>query len=374
MHARAGFANAEADGGAPEADAGTAETETQTGEDMPTPLLIDTDTASDDAVALIMALRSPHVRVEGITVVAGNVPLEQAVRNALYTVELCGADVPVYVGAAEPLERALETAEFFHGVDGLGDRGYPPPRRGPTNGVAADALIEAIEASPGVVLVTLGPLTNLALALEREPAIAERVGRCVVMGGAACTVGNMTPAAEFNLWVDPEAARIVFESSLPIEMVGWELCRGDANLTEEEMAYVKGFDTPLAHFAIDCNSTALEANRRQSGDPGLGLPDPVAMAIALDPTICTRRSAHRVQVETESPLTRGMTVVDQLDVAGEPHNESVWGVLSARPANATICWEIDVPAFKRMLYSVLRDGAEGEARTETQDSEGTETS
>jgi purine nucleosidase len=321
---------------------------------MPAPILIDTDTASDDAVALIMALRSPHVSVEGITVVAGNVPLEQAVRNALYTVELCGTDVPVHVGAPKPLARELETAEFFHGVDGLGDRGYPAPQIAPADGVATDALIATIEANPGIVLVTLGPLTNVALALQREPAVTERVSRCVIMGGAACTIGNITPAAEFNLWVDPEAARIVFESGLPIEMVGWELCRGEANLTDDEMANVKGFDTPLAHFAIDCNSTAVEANRRQSGDPGLGLPDPVAMAIALDSSICTRRSAHRVQVETESPLTRGMTVVDQLDVADEPHNEPVWGALAARAPNATICWEIDVPAFKEMLYSVLR--------------------
>jgi purine nucleosidase len=331
---------------------------------MRTPILIDTDTASDDAVALIMALRSPHVRVEGITVVAGNVPLEQAVRNSLYTVELCGADVSVYVGAAQPLERELETAEFFHGVDGLGDRGYPPPQRVPADGIGPDALIGAVDANPGIVLVTLGPLTNVALALQREPSIARRVGRCVIMGGAACTVGNITPAAEFNLWVDPEAARIVFESGLPIEMVGWELCRGEANLTDEEMAYVKSFDTPLAHFAIDCNSTALEANRRQSGDPGLGLPDPVAMAIALDPAICTRRSVHRVQVETESPLTRGMTVVDQLGVADEPQNEAVWGAMAARPPNATICWEIDVPAFKQMLYSVLRDEMRGTEGTE----------
>ena len=139
-------------------------------------------------------------------------------------------------------------------------------------------------------------------------------------------------------------------------MVGWELCRGEANLTDEEMAVVKGFDTPLAHFAIDCNLTALEANRRQSGDPGLGLPDPVAMAIALDPSICTKRSAHRVQIETRSDLTRGMTVVDRLDVASEPHNREVWGAAANRPPNATICWEIDVPAWKEMLYSTLRSG------------------
>ena len=157
-----------------------------------------------------MALRAPQVRVEGITVVAGNVPLEQGLRNALYTVELCGADTPVYQGAGSPLERELETAEFFHGEDGLGDQGYPAPTLQPANGHATDALIEAVRANPGIVLVTLGPLTNLALALARAPDIAAAVGRCVVMGGAACTVGNITPAAEFNLWVDPEAAEIVF--------------------------------------------------------------------------------------------------------------------------------------------------------------------
>jgi purine nucleosidase len=174
------------------------------------------------------------------------------------------------------------------------------------------------------------------------------------MGGAACTVGNVTPAAEFNLWVDPDAARVVFESGVAIEMVGWELCRHEANLDDAEMAYVRGFDNPLARFAIDCNATALEANRRQSGDPGLGLPDPIAMGIALDPSICTRRSAHRVQLETESDLTRGMTVVDALEIHDYPHNEKVWGHL-ARP-NAVVCWEIDVPAWKAMLFRSLRDG------------------
>ena len=161
----------------------------------------------------------------------------------------------------------------------------------------------------------------------------------------------MTPAAEFNIWVDPDAARIVFDSGLPIELVGWELCRGDAELDEAERAYVKSLGTPIARFAIDCNATALEAARRQSGAKGLELPDPVAMGIALDPAICTRRSRHRVQVETESDLTRGMTVIDRLDVYDYPHNQAVWNRL-AEP-NATVCWAIDVPAWKEMLYRSL---------------------
>ena len=320
---------------------------------MPRSFIIDTDTASDDAVALLMALRHPDVRVEAITVVAGNVELEQGLRNALYAVELAGADVPVYAGSAAPLIRELVVAQFFHGRDGLGDQGYPPPMREASPGDAVDVLVETIRLNPGIVLVTLGPLTNVAKALARAPEIEELVGRCVVMGGAACTVGNVTPAAEYNVWVDPEAARDVFRSGLPIEMVGWELCRGAATLSEAEMDRVRRFGTPVALFAMDCNTSALAAARRQAPEPALPLPEPVALAIALDPSICTRRSLHFVDVETESDLTRGMTVVDHLDVADDERNAPLWQPLIERGRNAHVCWEIDVPRWKELLYSTL---------------------
>ena len=321
---------------------------------MPRTFIIDTDTASDDAVALLMALRHPEVRVEAITVVAGNVELEQGLRNALYTVELAGADVPVYRGSAAPLVRELVVAQFFHGRDGLGDQGYPPPVREAAAGDAVDVLVETIRSNPGIVLVTLGPLTNVAKAVARAPDIASQVERCVVMGGAACTVGNVTPAAEYNVWVDPEAARAVFRSGLPIEMVGWELCRGVATLSEQEMETVRGFGTSVARFAMDCNTSALVAARLQSNEPGLPLPDPVAMAVAIEPEICTRRSRHYVDVETEGTLTRGMTVVDQLDVADDERNAPLWEVLIEHGPNAQVCWEIDVPRWKELLYSVLK--------------------
>lgn len=316
--------------------------------------LIDTDTASDDAVALIMALRSPEVEVAAITVVSGNVPVDQGVKNALYTVELCGGELPVYRGAERPLRRAAVYAQFFHGEDGLGDLGFAPKSSQPAAGHAADAIVETVRAHPGLTLVTLGPLTNVALALERAPEIAEGVGRCVVMGGAACTVGNVTPAAEFNVFVDPDAARRVFRSPMPVEMVGWELCRGEANLDDEDMAHVRAFGTPYADFSIDCNRTAIDANRHMCHDPGLSLPDPVAMAVALDPGICIRQSAHYVDVEVDSDLTRGMTVVDQLGVTGEPRNRAVWGDLRQGETNVTVCWEIDVAAWKAALYRALR--------------------
>jgi purine nucleosidase len=320
-----------------------------------TPLLIDTDTASDDAVALILALREPAVDVVAITVVAGNVAVRQGSRNARYTVELCGASVPVYEGAAKPLERAPVDASFFHGQDGLGDQGYPPPKAPPAHGFGPDVILERIKQRPGLVLVTLGPLTNVALAFQKEPGIAKQVSRCVVMGGAACTVGNVTPAAEYNIWCDPEAARIVFRSGLPIEMVGWELCRGAANLDEADIARCRALGTPLAHFTVDCNSKALDANRRLFHDPGIGLPDPIAMAVALDPEIATRTSRHAVEIECASPLTRGMTVVDSLDVVprklGDPAGWPEAAV--SGPPNATIVWQIDVARFKQRLFRAL---------------------
>ena len=150
---------------------------------MPRTFLIDTDTASDDAVALIMALRAPDVRVAAITVVAGNVPVAQATRNALYVAELCGSDVPVFSGASRPLWREYTNAEWFHGKDGLGDRGYPPPGRAAERSHAVEAIIETVGANPGIELVTLGPLTNVAMAMARAPGIAANVSRCVIMGG-----------------------------------------------------------------------------------------------------------------------------------------------------------------------------------------------
>jgi len=316
-------------------------------------LLIDTDTASDDAVALIMALRSPEVRVAAITVVAGNVPVTQATSNALFTVEMCGADVPVYSGAEAPLFRKLETADWFHGADGLGDHGYKPAKLRAVQGHAVDALIQTVRDHPGIEIVTLGPLTNLAMAVLREPKLAASVKRCVVMGGAPCCVGNVTPAAEFNIWVDPEAARIVFQSGLPLEMVGWQLCCGDAVLHQQDIDQVLALNNPIAEFAIRSNSTAAQAFFTQPGQRGISLPDPVAMGIALNPALCTSSSKHYVQIEVGSELTRGMTVVDRLDVAADPRNKNVWGAAIERNRKVDVCWSLDVAKWKELLFSSL---------------------
>jgi len=317
---------------------------------MPRVFLIDTDTASDDAVALIMALRAPGVQVAAITTVAGNVNVEQATRNALYTAELCGSDVPVYTGAAKPLLRVHEDAAWFHGRDGLGDHGFAPARRAPEKMHAVDAIIETIEAYPGLVTVTLGPLTNLALALARKPEIASRVSRCVVMGGAPCCEGNVTPAAEYNIWVDPEAARMVLRGGLPVELVGWQLSRGDAVLNAGDIDCASSLSTERARFAIACNSRARAAYLEQTGEHGIALPDPVAMAVAIYPHVCTSASEHYVDVETDSELTRGMTVVDRLNVAGNHRNRAIWSELLAKRPNARVCWSIDVKQWKDAVF------------------------
>jgi purine nucleosidase len=316
-------------------------------------LLIDTDTASDDAVALIMALRSPDIYVAAITVVAGNVPLEQATSNALFTAELCGSHVPIYSGAEAPLFRKLATADWFHGADGLGGHGYKPSIRRADSRHAVDALIATAYQNPGIEIVTLGPLTNLAMALLREPALARLVKRCVIMGGAPCCEGNVTPAAEFNIWVDPEAARIVFHSGLPIEMVGWQLCRGDAALSPQEMERALTLNNPVAEFAIRCNSTAAEAFFTQTGERGIALPDPVAMGIALDPALCTSSSEHYVEIEVGSELTRGMTIVDRLDVATDLRNKAAWAGAIECQRKVHVCWSLDIRKWKELLFSSL---------------------
>jgi purine nucleosidase len=320
---------------------------------MPRTFLIDTDVASDDAVALIMALRAADVRVAAITTVAGNVEVQQATRNALYVVGLCRADVPVYAGADKPLLRVHQNATWFHGRDGLGDHDYPPPARLPGASHAVDGMIAAIEANPGIVLVTLGPLTNVALALSKKPDIARQVSRCVVMGGAPCCEGNVTAAAEYNIWVDPEAARIVLRSALPVELVGWQTSRGEAVLNEDDIARIQHFNNGLAGFAIECNSHARKAFLEQTGEDGISLPDPVAMSLALDPSI-GKWSSHYADVEIHSELTRGMTVVDRLDVTSDERNRAVWADVLGDGRKTNICWTIDARRWKDALFAALR--------------------
>ena len=304
--------------------------------------VIDTDTASDDAVALMMALRAPDVHVAAITTVAGNVDVAQATRNALTVVERCGADVPIYRGLSKPLFRAARDATFFHGQDGMGDLDLPAPQRSPAAEHGVDALIRTIAEHAGAItLVTLGPLSNVAAALIRAPELAQQVRQCYIMGGAANTIGNITPAAEYNIWCDPEAAQIVVDSGMPILMIGHEHSLAESVLSLDELAELRALSA-LGELAVDCNAAALRASTEWLREAGLTQPDPVAMSIALDPTICTQREQVFVAIETHSELTCGMTVADR------------WGVLNRAP-NIEVCYGIDPRRWKALLFKLLAD-------------------
>jgi len=280
--------------------------------------IIDTDTASDDAVALVMALHYPDVQIEAITVVAGNVPVEQGVQNALYTVELCNKSVPVYSGLASPLFYPLETAEYFHGHDGLGDIGLPLAGRQPANGRAIDVIVETINRYPGqITLVTLGPLTNIAFALLFDSSIAHKVKECIVMGGVGYGIGNITPVAEYNIWVDPQSAKIVFDSGMPLKMVGWDVSISAATITSTDEETIRNINTPLAAFCMNIQNTHASVKNRTV------LADPIAMAIALDESIAGETKRLYVGIETQSELCRGQTVVDHRGVLQKEPNVDV---------------------------------------------------
>ncbi len=253
------------------------------------PFFIDTDTASDDAVALVMALRHSDIDVVGIGVVAGNVPLDMAVQNALYTRELCDRlDVPVYAGAHGPLFIPLETAQNVHGGDGMGDIGLALHGRRPDEGDAVDALLRASHDHDGALtLVTLGPLTNIARALERDPGLPDRIPRVVVMGAVADHIGNVTPVAEFNMWADPHAAHAVLDSGLALEFVGWDISRFHAVIEPTLADDLRSIGTPLAEFCIDIQGVVAQFCATETKLAGFDLPDPIAMAYAIDPAVAT---------------------------------------------------------------------------------------
>ena len=284
-------------------------------------ILIDTDTASDDAVALVMALKYPGIQVEAITVVAGNVPLDQAVQNALYTREICDSEVPVYAGLAKPLVRELLTAQYIHGQDGLGDIGLPLSGRVPADGNAIDIIVDTIRQFPNEIeLIALGPLTNLAVAMAKEPELAQKVKHCYIMGGVGKGPGNVTSVSEYNIWADPEAAQIVFQSGLPITMIGWDIAVKYAAFFPKEIESVRSIGTPLANFCMD-----IQGDRAEGGKGGyhFTLPDPIAMAVALDGSVATHVEEHHIEISLSDNNTRGMTLVDYPKVTKREPNTRV---------------------------------------------------
>ncbi|NDV00861.1 nucleoside hydrolase [Pseudoroseicyclus tamaricis] len=302
-------------------------------------IIIDTDPGQDDAVAILLALASPELEVVAITAVAGNVPLALTQRNARIVCELAGRpDVPVHAGCDAPMSRPLLTAEHVHGGTGLDGVEIVEPRMPLAEGHAVDAIIEAVRAAPGeITLCPLGPLTNIGTALERAPDIAQKIAAIVLMGGAYFEVGNITPAAEFNIYVDPEAAAAVFASGIPITVLPLDVThkvlttkaridrfRGLGKVGETVAAWTDFFE----RFDV-----------AKYGSAGAPLHDPCVIAWLLKPELFSGREVN-VEIETLSELTRGMTVADW------------WGVTD-RKKNALFLGDVDADGFFELLTERL---------------------
>lgn len=291
------------DGEARPADSG----DTASREVTPSRVIIDTDPGVDDALALLLAMRSPELKIEAITPVAGNVPLELTLPNALRMVEIAGrTDIPVAAGAKTPLMRRLVTATYAHGENGLGGAIFPEPKTKPVSTPASELIREVVRKHPGeVTLITIGPLTNVATALNSDPELASLVKRVVMMGGSL-SGGNITPAAEFNVYVDPEAARIVFQSGIPITMVGLDVTR-KTSLTEEHVRVLEAAQNPVAQAAATIGRNAIKHNRELRYLVGPNMHDSLAVAAFIHPALVKLQDFY-VDVETTGELTAGATL------------------------------------------------------------------
>ncbi len=301
-------------------------------------IIIDTDPGQDDAVAILLALASPEeLDVLGITCVAGNVPLALTAKNARMICELAGhTDVPVFAGCDRPLGRDLVTAEHVHGKTGLDGPDLPEPKMSLQDQHAVDFIIETLrqQTTGTVTLCPLGPLTNIATAFERAPDIVDKVQEIVLMGGAYFEVGNITPTAEFNIYVDPQAADIVFKSGAPIVVMPLDVTHKALVTTPRNEAF-RALSTPVGIAVAQMTDFFERFDKQKYGSAGAPLHDPCVTAYLLRPELFSGRQIN-VEIETQSELTLGMTVADW------------WGVTD-RPKNALFIGEIDADGFFALL-------------------------
>jgi purine nucleosidase len=286
--------------------------------------IIDTDPGVDDAHAIMMAVRHPNVKVEALTVVAGNVGLHNTVRNACRILDVLGADIPVYAGAALPLVYPAGDAAYVHGSDGLGDAGLPDSMRGVESEHAAVALVRMANEAPGeYTLVAIGPLTNLALALRLDPDLPSKYKKLVVMGGTIHARGNTeNVSAEFNIYTDPESAHVVFESWPGLVLSSWETTV-DHPIPFEIFNRWLEMDTDGARFFRSISKPIMKLIREVMNREAMFAADGVAMAAALEPDIIKHAERHHVSVETNGRYTRGQTTVDWFDRSGKTANTEV---------------------------------------------------
>lgn len=313
-------------------------------------LIIDTDTGSDDAVALMMAVLSPETEVLGVTTVCGNVPLHQATKNALMTLEICSADIPVYPGAVKPLFRELVTAVNVHGNDGMGDIGLIHPARNPSDTNAVDFILDAVSRNPDDTdIVMLGPATNVALAILRDRAVMSRVRHIYTMGTAGFGPGNTTPVSEFNVYVDAESYKILLQSGIPITIIGFDMCLGKSAWNKADIEAVRA-GGPVGAFAVDCNTELLHYNLRRGGEPIIDLPDAVAMGVALwSDVVLESRAAYCHCCVEDGPCYGQVIVYDPTQTLAIDRE--------IPPCNASVIAKVDAALYKKRLASLLCSGA-----------------
>jgi purine nucleosidase/pyrimidine-specific ribonucleoside hydrolase len=322
---------------------------------MPRRVIIDTDPGVDDALALILALQSPELHIDAITTVSGNVDVEQATRNTLTVLGLFPPErrPPVARGADRPLIRLSNTALHVHGDDGLGgvsglhtaagEPRYPPVSSSHATHDAVSFLLQRIRSAPGeLTLVALGPLTNLALAWRRDAPTFRQLSEVVIMGGAVTVPGNVTPVAEFNIYVDPEAAQIVFASGVPIRLIGLDVTERVRFTAEMIDRSVRPLASRLAQFVLDCTAPTLTYSSQVERRLGMAMHDPLAVGALIDPTL-VQTEAMSVQVETAGMLTTGMLVADR-----RPQ-----GPDRMAPANVRVALEVDAARFLEMFLHRL---------------------
>ena len=305
-------------------------------------IIIDTDCGSDDAMAIAMALNDPRYEILFFSTVSGNVHVSQATLNTLTTIEYTASyEPPVYIGCGEMLLRDLVYAHETHGEDGMGDIGLVPKRLRAAEGNGVLKILEALEAhEPGEIeIITLGTLTNIAIAMRLAPQIMRRVKRIVAMASAGLGTGNVSPVAEFNVWQDAEAAKIVVEFGVPLMFVGWDACLDDAMLNPDEIERIRS-SGKLGEFAIDCNRQLMEMNEDRFGYPCLDMADPAAMAAALYPECIAECDKYYCEVDTAHGPSYGGVLVDRYHFSG-------------KEPNVHICSKLHSDLYKEYIFRTL---------------------
>ncbi len=320
-------------------------------------IILDTDPGVDDAMAILLALRSPELKVEAITPVAGNVPLDFTLPNALRLVEIAGrTDVPVAAGASHPLVRHLVTAKYVHGNNGLGGVEFTAPKIKPVAETATEIIRRIVRSNPGeITIVAVGPLTNIATALRADPQLAAMIPAIVLMGGSL-SGGNITPAAEFNFYVDPEAARIVLDAGIPLTMVGLDVTR-KVLLRDEQIQVLESGNTAVSQAAGKIMRATIERMRKGNDPTVVAMHDPLTVANLIDPGVLTLKDYY-VEVETSGELTAGETIgyshaptrksapLETASAAADSPDEPF------RP-NVSVAVDVDPDRFFRLLMARL---------------------